>query len=59
MPKSVVSIRLEQRQLDELDRLSGDCLITRSHLVERILSLFLEQDRVSQNRALGRREASR
>lgn len=58
MPKAVVSVRLDEDLVGELDRLAGDCRISRSKLVEKILMRFFEQDRIAQNALLGRKEAA-
>lgn len=55
MPRTVVSLRITNDLMGELDRLAGDCRTTRSKLAERILAAFFEQGRVAQNVAIGRK----
>jgi len=52
MPKPVVTLRLEESVIADLDKLAGNLRSNRSKIVERILELFLEQDRLSQNKQL-------
>lgn len=58
MSKTVVSVRLEQELLDELDKLAGHRQTTRSKVVEKIIAKFFEHDRITQNALLGRKEAT-
>lgn len=53
--KKAVSLRLDGKMLDDLDRVAGECRITRSSLTEKILYAFTLQDRPTQNAIIGRK----
>jgi metal-responsive CopG/Arc/MetJ family transcriptional regulator len=53
----VISLRIHPSLLSEVDKLAGNLKITRSSVIERMISRFLEQDRLTQNARL--KEVSR
>ena len=50
-----VSMRLDGRMLDKLDRIAVECRITRTSLVEKVLYAFTLEDRPTQNAVIGRK----
>lgn len=50
--KRAISIRLDEDSLREVDGLARNLKTTRSNVLEGIIGLFLEQDRLTQNASL-------
>ena len=52
MPKQALSVRLDENLLREVDSLARNLRTTRSNVIEKVVAIFLEQDRIEQNAAL-------
>ena len=52
MPKTVITVRLDEDDLAELDRLAGNRKTNRSKLIGKITANFLRMDRIAQNASL-------
>lgn len=55
MTKSIVTIRLDQEVISELDSLAGECRISRSSLLNKVVCHFLESNKLDQNLSIGRK----